>query len=399
MKNFLFASLIALFALMQFGCGNNIKSARYNVINLENAFENDSKCIYLSQYAAKIEYFPLETIDASLIGSYPSYIVNNQFVYCNYLNSKKVAVFNAQDGKFEKNLERSGRANGEYLSCGIFNVAHNNEIIIRDVKKIVRYDTLGLCVQSIPTDYYLGTGNAIIANNDNKSYFVNETLSEYLPDSDEPYLNEYCTLIDSSGVMSRIKINSRNNGFSNRFIFFSHNGHIKIINSRRDTIFNLSSNNNISIAYTLKLGKYEYLREFTHRSTRDYFYDPALGGVLESDNFILLKGVLPENELPQIYTKYNYDKHCSSYILYDKKDNRTYALKKTEKYDYIGFVDDINNGMPFRPICIAGNKMYQFINAADFMELAEQHNVPRMKEVAATLTEDSNPVMVVATLK
>ena len=140
-------------------------------------------------------------------------------------------------------------------------------------------------------------------------------------------------------------------------------------------------------------------REFTHRSTRDYFYDPALGGVLESDNFILLKGVLPENELPQIYTKYNYDKHCSSYILYDKKDNRTYALKKTEKYDYIGFVDDINNGMPFRPICIAGNKMYQFINAADFMELAEQHNVPRMKEVAATLTEDSNPVMVVATLK
>ena len=186
---------------------------------------------------------------------------------------------------------------------------------------------------------------------------------------------------------------------SNRFQFFSYNGQIKIINSSRDTIFNLSSSNNISLAYTLKLGKYEYLTEFTHRRTRDYFYEPALGGILESDNFILLKGVLPENELPQIYTKDNYDKHCSSYILYDKKEYKTYALKKPEKYDYVGFVDDINNGMPFCPLCIAGNKMYQFIEADDFIELAERHNVPRMKEIAATLTDESNPVMVVATLK
>ena len=43
--------------------------------------------------------------------------------------------------------------------------------------------------------------------------------------------------------------------------------------------------------------------------------------------------------------------------------------------------------------------MFQFIEAYDFIELAEQCNVPRMKEVAATLTEESNPVMVVATLK
>jgi hypothetical protein len=43
--------------------------------------------------------------------------------------------------------------------------------------------------------------------------------------------------------------------------------------------------------------------------------------------------------------------------------------------------------------------MVQLISAGKFIELARQHDVPKMKEIASTLTEESNPVMVVATLK
>jgi len=55
--------------------------------------------------------------------------------------------------------------------------------------------------------------------------------------------------------------------------------------------------------------------------------------------------------------------------------------------------------MPFYPIYIKDGKMYQMLDAIDFIEYAEVSNSAKMKEVAATLTEESNPVLVVVTLK
>lgn len=43
--------------------------------------------------------------------------------------------------------------------------------------------------------------------------------------------------------------------------------------------------------------------------------------------------------------------------------------------------------------------MYQIIDATDFIDYAEKSSSAKMKAVAAELTEESNPVIVVATLK
>ena len=43
--------------------------------------------------------------------------------------------------------------------------------------------------------------------------------------------------------------------------------------------------------------------------------------------------------------------------------------------------------------------MYQIIDAFDFIEMAEKSTSARMKEIAAQLTEESNPVVVEVTLK
>ena len=66
---------------------------------------------------------------------------------------------------------------------------------------------------------------------------------------------------------------------------------------------------------------------------------------------------------------------------------------------WFSFNNDIDGGLPFHPEMIEGNKMIQFISAIDFIEMSKTYTSARMKEVAATLTEESNPVMVVATLK
>ncbi len=44
-------------------------------------------------------------------------------------------------------------------------------------------------------------------------------------------------------------------------------------------------------------------------------------------------------------------------------------------------------------------KMYRLVDAVDFIEFAQMVNSTRMKEVASKLTDDSNPVLVVVTLK
>lgn len=55
--------------------------------------------------------------------------------------------------------------------------------------------------------------------------------------------------------------------------------------------------------------------------------------------------------------------------------------------------------MPFWPSKQIGNKLYQFVDAGTFIEMSEKYNSLRMKEIAATLTEESNPIIIEATLK
>ena len=54
---------------------------------------------------------------------------------------------------------------------------------------------------------------------------------------------------------------------------------------------------------------------------------------------------------------------------------------------------------PFVPRYIKDGRMYQIMDAIRFMDLAERGNSKKMKEVAAQLNEDSNPVLIEVILK
>jgi len=86
-------------------------------------------------------------------------------------------------------------------------------------------------------------------------------------------------------------------------------------------------------------------------------------------------------------------------FVYDRKRCTTRALEYNEEYGYAGFTNDIDGGILFYPKYMNEGKMYQLVDAIDFIEYAQKGNSQKMKQVAATLTEESNPVMVVATLK
>ena len=65
----------------------------------------------------------------------------------------------------------------------------------------------------------------------------------------------------------------------------------------------------------------------------------------------------------------------------------------------IGFTNDLDGGGTFSPMFVTDDKMYEIVDAIAFMERAEASGSAGMKQIAAQLTENSNPVIVEVTLK
>ena len=92
-------------------------------------------------------------------------------------------------------------------------------------------------------------------------------------------------------------------------------------------------------------------------------------------------------------------KEAACYILYNKITGETLSPSAGNPVWMGGMTNDIDNGAPFWPSHINGNKMFKLTDAEEFVELAALSNSARMKEVASKLNSESNPVLVVVTLK
>ena len=117
--------------------------------------------------------------------------------------------------------------------------------------------------------------------------------------------------------------------------------------------------------------------------------------MFETDKFITGRALFNGQAYPNIDKKYRF-----IYFVYDKQSGTTRGMKYDEELKSAGFVNDLDaNGIAFYPKALVNGKMYQLVDAIHFMDIAEKSSSQRMKDVAATLTDESNPVLVVVTLK
>ena len=86
-------------------------------------------------------------------------------------------------------------------------------------------------------------------------------------------------------------------------------------------------------------------------------------------------------------------------ILFDHETGKTRVFSYNPTVGMAGFVNDLDNGLPFYPALIQNGKMYQCIDAIQLLEKAQYVDSKALKEIAATLGEESNPVIVEVTLK
>ncbi len=386
------------------GCGSSNTSEGVNglpVLDIEQAMENSTP-VKMSKYFSSVEYIPFETsadilvTDVNMTGIFPS----DDRIYVS--SSPRVGASDLYSFDYTgKNLPfkaKSGRAEGEYTQ-GLHLVPDDDIVYIIDWKSVLKYDKEGNYLNSFPLYdngfHFIGRyayinkefiyikedkekGEDIITIQDsNYNVRLQKSLGKFKMET---------KMRDVTGDGSLTPIMSRN---TNPMIYQSNDKAMLL--GYGDTLYSINpADGSLVQEYLLQYGKY-------HRN-EDCVEVRAL--FMETPRFVLYRAVFNKGGYPNLDIK-----DRIALCLYDKSTGKSVRLPINEEYmsgtpyKACGFENDIDGGMLFHPICIRGDKMYQLVNAYEFIERAESTGSKAMQEVAAKLNEDSNPVLVVATLR
>jgi len=356
-------------------------------IDLEKSLKQ-TEPINLSEYCRSIEYVPIETRTDLLLGQIS---INNTEYYKGYFyyceDFGKVTKIFSEDGKLVADkVGVRGRAEGEYSMATSLRVNFiTGEIQIVDQNKILLYDRFANFKKAIPLRDSLTRHSGCIYPLGN--YFAMRNYS-----SDERYS---LIFIDAKGCVVSVEDKGKKpvalnllRGHGQLFLS-SQYGKLTVLDAFQDTIFTYDENLDKQVKFIVDYGRYKMTPKSTGEDQFIVFTD-----ILENDRLALL--IAKANQYGLSFMKKS---NKQIYLLYDKIKGTCRVLPLDKSKKWFSFNNDLDNGLPFHPQMIEGNRMIQFINAIDFIDMSKTCSSVKVKQIAATLTEESNPVMVVATLK
>ena len=358
--------------------------------------------VNLSKYATSIEYIPLETSPESMLPSVKGLkmrcLGDKVYVFDKYATLVKptwpVLCFNLA-GKFMHPVGVLGNSEKECMN--IKDVVVNDatdEVIIADRAKFLFYTPDGECKRTVDV-IHNGLGIDVYCSGVNRYlYYRCPSVLEEKQSHDE------IVFLDSLGKslfkrrmlrsITRYKAFgkfSEHDGYKNSQLYSTDSN--LYLYSCKDSIYSLNPiNGALELLYFVDYGEYA-----TKKYVGAQLYKPQ-EGYFNTDAFIAMKVLYTASSFPDLDKNYIW-----SNVIYDKSTHETVTLKYNADYNMAGFTNDLDGGMPFYPTYVKDGKMYQLFDAIDFVEYASISSSAKMKEVAATLTDESNPVMVIVTLK
>lgn len=340
MKHYFLSCVTLSIAIAFTQCSTNTEKS--NKIALEPAL-NSNEEVLLSNYASAIDYVALDTQEGVMLpdkNSISLRAANNELFLCNVpLAPYDQACHRyTNDGKYLNSIGIKGRAPGEFVA--IFNIevdAKEKTVKVYDVNKLVAYDFSGK-----------------LAYETNKDSLSKEEAVK-------------CSMGRKSG----------------EFIYNNYHEH-SIIPEKNDTITNLDG----TTRYVLDYGTYK------SEDKENPKVKLLVNKYIETSSFLKLDILFTPKEYPNLSQR---NRFCE--VVFDKKTGKAKSLKSDEGFPLDGFINDIDGGAPFWPVYAIDNKMYQILDAIDFIAMAKKSSSERMKSVASKLTEESNPVIVIVTLK
>ena len=402
LKFFIKNLVICFLGLLIISCTNTTQSASHlPVIEIGKSFDGKKEPVKLSQYASDINYIALETVPESLLPEAfltQVYSMDDRFVVYGKGNNLTPLLFEA-DGSFIRKIGTYGRSLKEIVHIHkVFLNYGTNEIVIADNDKFLLYDSLGNYKRSI--DVFHNTMQVWAYCIDANAYVYKKRPLVDMRRIPE----EHFVFIDSLGnttgkyaikrktfkAYSIYNLPGSDRRTLGANLFSTSKGIVKV--SYTDTVYRVDRSENgwcFNPIYKLDFGKYasdEYAGAGLSFARDD--------GFIETESLVTLIVLFTYSEYPDIDEKYTYSR-----FIFDKKSGKTDCLPFYEECGYAGFENDIDGGIPFFPLHHKDGKAYQLVDASVFIEMARKCNSEKMKQVAATLTEESNPVLIEVTLK
>lgn len=397
------AAMALLFLSASCNSGKDISSENtIGILDIENAITENLTALNLSRYASSIKYIPLETGDGFPVGDVNFFRSDGRNFYLSSRLEMNIEIFSSA-GKYVGTIERQGRGPGEYLGVNGFFIyadAGKTGIGVIDIyDKVQVYDSAGIFVRTLPGANYMeyaGNGRylGISDEHDNETeprieeLFVTDTSGNILYESE--LWNIYKRKVDVAplgGEITLIKDGA----------LYTAAGSIRIADSSMDTIYTVNEDFSLIPEYVFDYGKYIDMKEKVYNMSDIIHTDTRK--IMETEPFLLFWLDLPKKSF-RMYKSSDelIPRYITALFVYDKAEKRLYALRQDRDMS-IGFTNDLDGGGTFSPMFVTDDKMYEIVDAIAFMERAEASGSAGMKQIAAQLTENSNPVIVEVTLK
>ncbi len=403
-----FAILFA--TCIMFSCSQKKQISDYPVISFASEIGNEA-VVNLSSVADSISYIPLETKNSSLLNNPLSYCYENGKIYI--LNKYGLMIFDS-NGKFIRKIDRKGRGPQEYLQIKRFEVSpETGNILIQNlIQSLNEYDSLGNFIRKIEPpkiddcqtfdnfklsdELYISslTENGKLPRFTFVLYDSLSNIEKKIPNSDVNGLDS-SQLILIPGVM-RVIVAAKTFRYSDNLrLYFG-----------GDTVRSIDKNMNVTIPYIYDFGEFGVPLKETYDLITDMSRISISGNPMESDGFVLFKLYMRNHAAEPFYPitrtgVKSETQNQTEYAIFDKINSKLTLMKQPIK-EQLGFKNDLDGGLVFWPNYISSDKrMIKIFTAPEFLELVQKPETssPAMKEIAKTLTEEDNPVAVIARLK
>ena len=375
-----FRVLVALCMLLTvFGCSSNVSVA---VIDIEKALDSGAKEIMLSDVASELEYVTINTGDdflhdftkLDLIAAKDGFYMVPQPIgqepFCKF----------SSDGNLISKFSRQGRAKGEYsVVYGVSYSEAKDVLVVSDMDgEVLIYNANGDCLYSVASDFegYVVRPRAILMGDDLVLFAKSKDRSKFCAVTVDTTGN----IIDEKVLLEYPQTEKYAEAAKAGEGAYVCDGSVRIRNfDYADSLFTYDGEK-LSVQYPLHLGGHYGKIKFGGKN-------------YECEQFLLMQTIKTPKNYPDIPQE-----ERRSYVYFNKKNGEICRISKGDN-GMECFVNDLDGGAPFWPKTVSNGKMYQMIDAIEFIELAEKCSSEKMKAVAATLNENSNPVLVVASLK
>lgn len=395
MKKFFPIVLISVFILSLIGCGDKSSEGTTTILDVESAIDKP-KALDLPEIAKSIDFIPLdESVPVGEIfiigGLKPA--TEDGFYIISADNMSPVLHFD-RTGKFISTVGRIGRGPDELFAiAGITTNEETSDVYLDSGIQIVGFNAAGRVFTRDDSLMTMGgmtwyDGRLMVPTT--PSIFDENA---YIGDS-VPFIDLFDRELKPAGSIHGPNL-GQFLGFAKtnpRFIqdapFISFNGSDLIVRQGRgDTLYHYISGI-LSPAYIMNSGRYAPPAEVFGPNAPMEWNDRnfTVLGALEGDRYIILTATNLTNEEILRPRQLVFDRENP----FDGFSATGGAEGKPGLY-----ID----GIAFTPMYIRNNSLVGYMKAFDIVDNAATITNPHLKDIAANLKEDNNPVMVVVELK